>query len=102
MEQAYNFLMEEMNFKYGDSIVVAVSGGPDSMALLYLANRVKKALDLTLICAHVNHNVRKESDGEKVFVEKFCMHNGIIFESMKIEDYGDDNFHNEARSKRWN
>jgi len=102
MEQAYNFLMEEMNFKYGDSIVVAVSGGPDSMALLYLANRVKKALDLTLICAHVNHNVRKESDGEKVFVEKFCMHNGIIFESMKIEDYGDDNFHNEARSKRYN
>ena len=102
MENAYKFLMEEVNLKYGDTVVVAVSGGPDSMALLHVANRVKKALDLTLVCAHVNHNVRKESDGEKIFVEKFCMHNGIVFESMKIEDYGDDNFHNEARSKRYN
>lgn len=101
MNEAYKFLMEEANFKYGDTVVVAVSGGPDSMALLHMANRVKKALDLTIVCAHVNHNVRKESDDEKVFVEKFCMHNGIVFESMKIEDYGDDNFHNEARSKRY-
>ena len=102
MDKAYEFLMNEVQIKYGDAVVVAVSGGPDSMALLHLVASLKKSIDIEVICAHVNHNVRKESDGEKIFVENFCIKNGIVFESMKIEDYGDDNFHNEARSKRYN
>ncbi|NLL44074.1 MAG: tRNA lysidine(34) synthetase TilS [Mollicutes bacterium] len=101
MDKAYEFLLNEAGFRYGDAVVIAVSGGPDSMALLHLMIKIKKALDLELICAHVNHNVRVESDYEKDFVEKFCAKNNIIFEYMKIEDYGDDNFHNEARSKRY-
>lgn len=102
MDKAYDFLMKEIGLKYGDSIVVAVSGGPDSMALLHLMSKIKKAIDIEVICAHVNHNVRIESDSEKVFVETFCKNNNIIFEYMKIMDYGDDNFHNEARTKRYN
>lgn len=101
MENAYDFIMNEIKLKYGDSVVVAVSGGPDSMALLHMMARVKKALDIEVVCAHVNHNVRVESDSEKEFVEKFCRNNGIVFEYMKIMDYGDDNFHNEARTKRY-
>lgn len=102
MDKAYQFLMDKAGIKYGDSIVIGVSGGPDSMALLHLMVTIKKALDIELICAHVNHNLRVESADEKIFVEKYCMCNNIVFESMKIEDYGDDNFHNEARSKRYN
>ena len=102
MENAYKYILGELDLHYGEKVVVAVSGGPDSMALLHLLTRIKKAIDITVVCAHVNHNVRKESDSELLFVEKFCMQNGIIFESMKIEDYGDDNFHNEARTKRYN
>ncbi|MFA5603857.1 MAG: tRNA lysidine(34) synthetase TilS [Bacilli bacterium] len=102
MEKAYNYLMDEVKIKYGDAIVVGVSGGPDSMALLHLLSRIKKSLDIQVICAHVHHNLRKESDDEKVFVERFCANHGIVFEWHKIEDYGDDNFHNEARSIRYN
>lgn len=102
MEDAYNYLMNELDLKYGDAVVVGVSGGPDSMALLHLLIRLKKSLDLQVICAHVHHNVRKESDEEKKFVERFCANNGVVFEWHKIEDYGDDNFHNEARSIRYN
>ena len=101
MEKAYDFLMNEVGIQYGDSIIVGVSGGPDSMALLHLMSSIKKKLDIEVICAHVNHNVRKESSDEKKFVEQFCQDHNIVFESMKIEDYGDDNFHNEARSKRY-
>lgn len=101
MEKAYDFLMNEVGIQYGDSIIVGVSGGPDSMALLHLMSSIKKKLDIEVICAHVNHNVRKESSNEKKFVEQFCQDHNIVFESMKIEDYGDDNFHNEARSKRY-
>ena len=33
MEEAYNYLLNDINIKYGDSVVLGVSGGPDSMAL---------------------------------------------------------------------
>ncbi|MDD3048836.1 MAG: tRNA lysidine(34) synthetase TilS [Bacilli bacterium] len=102
MKKAYNFLLNEAGLKYGDTVVVGVSGGPDSMALLYLLSQVKREIDIFIICAHVNHNVREESAQEKRFIEKYCDNNQITFESMKIEEYGDDNFHNEARSKRYN
>ncbi len=102
MENVYNYLMNEMGIEYGDSVVVGVSGGPDSMALLHLLSRLKKILEIQVVCAHVHHNLRKESDEEKKFVERFCANNGIVFEWHKIEDYGDDNFHNEARSIRYN
>lgn len=102
MEEAYSFLLKDIGIKYGDAIVVGVSGGPDSMALLHLLTEIKREIDIFIVCAHVNHNVRKESDKEKDFIEAYCDNNQVIFESMKIDDYGDDNFHNEARTKRYN
>ncbi len=102
MDKVYNYLMNEIDFKYGDAVVVGVSGGPDSMALLHMMTRLQKSLELQIICAHVHHNLRKESDEEKKFIERFCANNSIVFEWYKIEKYGDDNFHNEARSIRYN
>lgn len=101
MDKIYNYLVKDLGLKIGDTVVVGVSGGPDSMALLHLLSETKKETDICIICAHVNHNVRKESDDEKTFIEKYCDNNQIYFENMKIEEYGDDNFHNEARSKRY-
>ncbi|MDD3453285.1 MAG: tRNA lysidine(34) synthetase TilS [Bacilli bacterium] len=102
MNKAYEYLMNE-NIKYGDVVVVACSGGPDSMALLHLMYMIKKAIDIEVICAHVNHNTgRPGQKEEQEFVEKYCRNHNLIFETMIIEDYGDDNFHNEARSKRYN
>lgn len=103
MEEAYNFLFNDLKIKYGDSLVVAVSGGPDSMALLSLLLKLKLALDIELICAHVNHNTgRVGQTEEQKFVEKYCRNNGVVFETMVINDYGDDNFHSEAHTKRYN
>jgi tRNA(Ile)-lysidine synthase len=101
MDKVYNFLQKEVGLKYRDIVVLGVSGGPDSMALLHVMSQLKLETDLFVICAHVNHNVREESESEKLFIERYCDNNQIVFESMKIEEYGDDNFHNEARSKRY-
>ncbi len=102
MEEAYNYLLNSIDLKYGDSVVVAVSGGPDSMALLYLLSKLRKAIDITIVVAHVNHNTNRPGQlEEQKYVEKFCMINNIIFEGMVIDDYGDDNFENEARTKRY-
>ncbi len=103
MQEAYDYLMNDLKIKYGDTVVAGVSGGPDSMALLTLLIKVKKALDIEIVCAHVNHNTGRPGQfEEQKFVEKYCRNHNVLFETMTIEDYGDDNFHNEAHTKRYN
>jgi tRNA(Ile)-lysidine synthase len=102
MEEVYNFIGQEIELKPEDIVVIGVSGGPDSMALLYILNEFKNKIGFKIVCAHVNHNKRVESEQEKKDLEKYCKENNIIFEYLKIESWGDDNFHNEARSVRYN
>ena len=79
-------------------IVVGVSSGPDSMALLHmLINNTKKKI----VCVHINHNVRSASIEEEAFLNEYCQKNNIIFECMKINKYSESNFEAEARKKRY-
>ena len=89
-------------FNTNDKIVVGCSTGPDSMALVDMLLKIRDKYNLYLIVAHVNHNIRQESYEEAEYLKKYCGLNNIIFESMVIEEYGDDNFHNEARNIRYN
>ena len=102
MNKVISFLINDLKLQKGDVIVIANSGGPDSMCLLNVLLSLRDKYDLKLICAHVNHNVREESKDEKVFIEEYSKEHGVLFESMVIEHYGDDNFHNEARKIRYN
>ena len=102
MENVYQYLLNDIGLKYGDAVVIGVSGGPDSMALLHMGSRLKKAIDIEVICAHVNHNTGRPGQyEEQKFVEDYCKKNKLVFETMTIEEYGDENFHNEAHSKRY-
>jgi len=92
MEKAHILLNKYL--KDNDIVVIGVSGGPDSMVLLSLILELKK--DLTIICAHINHNVRKESFDEAIMVENFCAKNNVIFKQMTIENYETGNFENQA------
>ncbi len=93
---------DNFKFKLKDTIVIGCSSGPDSMALVDMLLKVRDKYELSLIVAHVNHNVREESFQEAQYMKKYCDDNGLLFESMIIEEYGDDNFHNEARNIRYN
>lgn len=62
----------------GDKIVCAVSGGADSMALLWALYLLKDEWDLDLSAAHFNHQLRgAESDRDEAFVRDFCEGYGI-------------------------
>ena len=64
--------------KKGDNIVCAVSGGADSMALLWSLYLLKEEWDLDLSAAHFNHHLRgAESDRDEQFVREFCDGYGI-------------------------
>lgn len=101
MERAYQFLKEIIN--ENDTVVVAVSAGPDSMALFDTLISLKHEKNINIICAHVNHNTgRFGQDEEQSYVEEYCKNNNIVFELYKIKDYSNDNFESEARDKRYN
>jgi tRNA(Ile)-lysidine synthase len=65
----------------GDRLVVGVSGGVDSMVLLYLLNAYREAFRLSLIVAHLNHGFRpEESEKEAELVQKESERLGFPFE----------------------
>ena len=68
-----------------DKIVLGVSGGPDSLFMLDILNKLKENLKITLIVAHINHMIRKEADEEEQFVKDFCQKLGVEFYSKRIE-----------------
>lgn len=58
-----------------DKLVIGVSGGPDSMALLHILLTLQEKEQIpscTLLVAHVNHMLRKEAEEETAYVEEFC------------------------------
>ena len=94
MDNAINILTKIKD----EYIVIGVSAGPDSMALLHLTN---KTINKKIVCAHINHSIRIESDEEEAYLKDYCKHNNIIFESIKITNWQENNFENEARKKRY-
>ena len=100
MKEAMNFI-RNLNIKSDESIVVAVSGGPDSMALLDLLIKIRNEAKYSIVCAHVNHNVREESKDELEFVKEYCEDNNVIFESLVVDKWQNDNFHALARKVRY-
>lgn len=68
-----------------DNVVIGVSGGPDSMALLYLLLDIKKNIPFSIYVAHVNHGVRgKAADKDEEFVKKICEKLHLPFYNKKV------------------
>lgn len=66
-----------------EPVLVALSGGADSSALLHLLCRLRKSYDFPLYAAHVNHGIRTENYGnEALRDEKFCIE---LCNSLEVE-----------------
>ena len=67
------FALRQNMLQPGDKVVCAVSGGADSMALLWAMYLLKNKLRISLSAAHFNHHLRgEESDRDAAFVRDFC------------------------------
>jgi tRNA(Ile)-lysidine synthase len=64
-------------FASGDKVLVAVSGGPDSMCLLHLLSRLAGELSITLQAVYVNHGLRPEAAREAFYVKKTAAGLGV-------------------------
>lgn len=78
----------------GDKIVVGISGGPDSVCLLHILDRLKKDFDLTIYAVHLNHQIRGvEAQKDAYFVAQLCEKLGITYfiKSIDVVQYCKDN-----------
>jgi tRNA(Ile)-lysidine synthase len=70
----------------GDTLLVAVSGGPDSVALLHLLLRVRDSLGLNLHVAHLNHGIRgSEAREDARFVADLASEEGLTLHGRSVD-----------------
>ena len=66
------YIQDNGMLSFGDSVVVGVSGGADSVALLTVLKELSDKYGLKLKAAHVNHGLRPEAAEEAGYVRRLC------------------------------
>ena len=80
LNKLLSFIKQHNMLSAGDHLICAVSGGADSVALLFAMYLLSPQLKISLSCAHFNHNLRgAESDRDAEFVRSFCNQYDIPF-----------------------
>jgi tRNA(Ile)-lysidine synthase len=86
LETVWKNIKEYKLINENDNIVIGVSGGPDSMALLYSLLEIKEEMNFNIFIAHVNHGVRGEdARADQVFVENKCKALNLIYYSREVD-----------------
>ena len=69
-----------------DKILIALSGGPDSICLLDIMIKLKDEYNLTLYAAHLNHRIRGiDAQEDSLFCQKICKKNNVTFFVKNID-----------------
>lgn len=79
------FITENSLLAAGDKVVLAVSGGPDSLCLLYILHSLSSELKISLIVAHLNHGLRPEGPIEAEGVSKIAAALSLPFELREAD-----------------
>lgn len=78
LDKVIDYIRENEIIKQGDKILVALSGGPDSVCLLHILYRLKDTFNLKLGAIHINHMLRgEEADNDEKYIIKLCDELGI-------------------------
>lgn len=94
-------IIDTTNIAENDRIVIAVSGGIDSMVLFANLRKIRAKYHLSLVVCHVDHQVRAASKAEYQFVESVCAKHDIPFYGMRLIRSEPGNFHDDARTQRY-
>jgi tRNA(Ile)-lysidine synthase len=82
-----NFIVKHNLIKKNDTIIVGLSGGPDSVFLLHFLASLQTTYNLSLIAAHINHEWRTESDQEQIDCQRLAQTLHIPFVTIKRSEF---------------
>lgn len=81
-----NFIRKNNLITPKDKVLVALSGGPDSICLLDILLELKEILDIDIAVAHVNHLLRgQESDSDENFTKKLCEKINVKYYCKRVD-----------------
>lgn len=81
-----DFIIENSLIQKGDKVLVALSGGPDSVCLLHILYRLKESLNIEIGAAHVNHMLRGEDAlSDEEYAKSLCKELNIDFYLKRID-----------------
>ena len=73
LEKIRRYMEKWHMLEKGDKVIVGVSGGADSICLLFVLIQLQKELPFELACVHVNHQLREaDADADETYVKTFC------------------------------
>src|SRR5512137_2386444 len=85
LKKVMSFIEENSLFTPGDTVVAAVSGGADSVALLDILVSLRE-FRLKLVVAHLNHLLRgAEADADEEFVRRLAESHGLPVEVLRLD-----------------
>ena len=79
LKKVRNYILDNNLVNYGDNVVLGVSGGADSVALLFVMDSLKNEFNLNLKVVHINHGLRKEASSEAEYVRTLAKQKNIPF-----------------------
>lgn len=85
LRKVREYIREEKLLEPGKKVLLGVSGGPDSMALLHIMHKLTAEMDLGLAALHLNHGLRPEAAAEEEFAREHCRNWGIDFYSRQAD-----------------
>lgn len=101
VEQAARTVARHDMLSDSDSVVVALSGGPDSTCLLDALRRLQPTLALTLTVAHVDHGLSESSRAVASEVARLAAQAGLDVHVVRAPDLAGANLHARARAFRY-
>lgn len=107
-ETVINFIKKHNLIENNSKLLIALSGGPDSVFALHFFHQFKNKYKAELIAAHVNHNLRgNDSEQDQIFCEKICneLKIPIFIKSVEVEKFARKNnqsIEEAARNLRYN
>lgn len=96
MKEIYEKIKEIKNrnlISENDKILIAFSGGPDSMFLYYILKTLQKEYNFKISLIYINHNLRDDVDNDIKIVTKFAKENGIklYIKNIDVKKYAKEN-----------
>ncbi|MEJ5262145.1 MAG: tRNA lysidine(34) synthetase TilS [Ignavibacterium sp.] len=83
-QKVIKFISIHSLLRNNDKVLVALSGGPDSVFLLHFLKKYQKKFKIELAAFHLNHLIRKSADKEQEFCAKLCKKLSIPFYTEKF------------------
>lgn len=79
LEKVLNTIKKFKLIENGDKLVLGVSGGPDSMAMLSVLSKIKseELIKFDYVVAHINHGLRENAKIDEKYVQEYCEKNNI-------------------------